>query len=91
MYLNKKSVLCTGITLLILGGCTTAKPALEGRLDTEFGNAVKSNVAAHAVAPTPSQKANTYIPADPNRAALARLNYRENNVTDPVVINQSGG
>ena len=91
MYFSKKPLACAAIALMILGGCATAKPALEGRLDTELGSAVKANINAHAVTPTPRQKANTYIPADPSRAALARKNYRENTVEEPQSGNQSGG
>jgi len=88
MYLNKQVIACAGLSLFILAGCTTAKPALEGRLDANLGDAVRSNAQAHVVAPTPAQKANTYIPADPTRAALARKNYRENTVEEPIAINQ---
>lgn len=91
MYFNKKSLAYTALTALVLAGCASSKPALEGRLDTELGSAVKANINAHAVVPTPQQKANTYIPADPARAALARKNYRENTVEEPQAINQSGG
>ena len=91
MYINKKTFTCIGVTLLVLGGCETAKPALQGRLDADLGNAVKANIQAHAVAPTPAQKANTYIPADPSRAALAREKYRENTIEELQPLNQSGG
>lgn len=90
MYSNKRNLSCGVLSLLVLAGCATAKPALEGRLDPGLGNAVKANAEAHAVAPTPQQKANTYIPADPARAALARKHYRENTVETPQAINQSG-
>jgi len=88
MHINNKIIVCTGFSLLILGGCATAKPALEGRLDTNLGSAVKANTQAHAVAPTSTQKANTYIPSDPSRTALARKNYHEGTVKEPVSINQ---
>ena len=88
MYINNKIIMCTGFSLLILGGCATAKPALEGRLDTNLGSAVKANAQAHTVAPTSAQKANTYIPSDPSRAAIARKSYREGTVKEPVSINQ---
>ncbi len=77
-------------TLVFIGGCTTAKPALDGHLDANLGVAVRSNIQAHFVAPTPKQKADTYIPADPDRAALARKNYRDNNVKEPVPVNANG-
>lgn len=91
MYINKRPIAISAIALLVLGGCATAKPALDGRLDPTLGNAVKANADAHAVAPTSRQKADTYIPSDPSRAALARKNYRENTLEDPQVVNQSGG
>ncbi len=91
MYLRKTSLACAAIALMALSGCATTKPALEGRMDTRLGSAVKANVNAHAVVPTPQQKANTYIPADPSRAALARKKYRENTVEEPQAVNQSGG
>ncbi len=88
MNLSIKTIACVGLSLFILAGCTTAKPALHGRLDPNFGDAVKANSQAHAVAPTQAQKTNTYIPSDPYRATLARKNYRENTVEEPVAINQ---
>jgi len=90
MIIHKKSIIISGVALLALSACTTAKPALDGRLDPQLGSAVKANADAHAVAPTPRQKANTYIPANPSRAALARKNYRENTVDDPQATNQTG-
>ena len=87
----KKSVLtCSGLMALVLGGCATANPALEGSLSSGFGDAVIANMNAHAVAPSAQQKANTYIPADPSRAALARKNYRENTVADPEPVSVAG-
>ena len=74
---------------VLVSGCVTSKPALQGQLDPTHGSAVKANIAAHAVAPTAAQKANTFIPADPTRAGKARKNYRENNVPQPQRTNQS--
>ena len=88
MYLSKKTIACAGLSLFILAGCTTSKPALQGRLDANLGDAVKANTQAHAVAPTAAQKANTYIPSDPSRAATARKNYHEGTVKEPIAINQ---
>ncbi len=85
---NTKTIAFAALSLLVLSGCVSAKPALEGRLDANFGSAVKANAQAHAVEPTLAQKANTYIPSDPNRAALALKNYREGTVKDPIAINQ---
>ncbi|PHS41597.1 MAG: hypothetical protein COA91_02140 [Robiginitomaculum sp.] len=76
--------------ILILAGCATAKPALKGQLDANLGAAVRANIQAQFVAPTPKQKADTYIPADPSRAALARKRYRDDNVKVPVPVNASG-
>ncbi len=79
-----------GAILLVLGGCATAGPALEGQLDPNLGGAIRANVQAQAVAPTAQQKANTYIPSDPHRAALALKNYRDGKVKDPVPVNANG-
>jgi len=84
------SLLTSGIALIVLAGCATTKPALEGSLDPNLGAAIRTNMQAQAVTPTAKQKANTYIPADPSRAALARKNYRENNVAAPVSVDTSG-
>lgn len=75
-------------TFVFCAGCSTSKPALQGQLDAHMGAAVKANIAAHAVEPTPEQKANTFIPADPARTGLAREHYRENTVPRPVPVNQ---
>ena len=84
----KLSISCVALTF-VLGGCATSKPALQGQLNPEFGSAVKANVAAHAVAPTAAQKANTVIPADPIRTQKARQNYRENTIPEPSRVNSS--
>ena len=76
--------------ILTLAGCASAKPALKGHLDANLGAAVRSNIQAQFVPPTPKQKADTYIPSDPTRAALARKNYRDDNVKEPVPVNASG-
>jgi hypothetical protein len=69
---------------VLCAGCATSKPALQGQLDAQLGAAVKANIAAHAVEPTPEQKANTFIPANPARTGLALKQYRENTVPNPV-------
>ena len=77
------------IALIFSAGCATSKPALDGQLDAHLGKAVKQNIANQAVAPSPEQKANTFIPADPARTGLARQNYRNNTVPDPERVNNS--
>ena len=84
----KLSIGCVALTF-VLGGCATSKPALHGQLNPTFGSAVQANVAAHAVAPTAAQKANTFIPADPTRTQKARQNYRENTIPEPSRVNSS--
>ncbi|NNC36975.1 MAG: hypothetical protein EX271_12920 [Acidimicrobiales bacterium] len=78
----KLSIGCI-VSVLVLGGCATSKPALEGQLNPALGHAVDANKAAHAVAPSAAQKANTFIPADPMRAQQARQNYRNNTIAKP--------
>jgi hypothetical protein len=75
----------------LLSGCTTAQPALDGQIDSLLGNAVRANVMAHAVIPSDEQKNNTYIPADPARAALALKHYQEDTVEqqDDITIDPS--
>jgi hypothetical protein len=84
----KLSIGCVALAS-VLGGCATSKPALHGQLDPTLGSAVKANIAAHAVAPTAEQKANTFIPADPTRTQQARQNYRDNKVPEPQRVNSS--
>ena len=69
--------------LVASSACATSKPALEGQLNSEFGAFAKHNIAAHAMPATAAQKANTYNPANPARAALARKNYEENTIDKP--------
>lgn len=49
-----------------------------------FGAAVKQNIAAQTVEPTPEQKQNTYIRPDGQRMAVARERYRKDQVEEPV-------
>ena len=48
-----------------------------------FGAAVKHNIAAQAVEPTPEQKQNTYIQPDSQRMAVARERYKKDQVERP--------
>jgi len=68
---------------MVLAGCSTSQPALQGQLDRNLGSAVEANIDLHAVAPTAAQKANTFIPADPVRTRQARQNYKDNTVAEP--------
>lgn len=45
-----------------------------------LGDAITHNTNIQAVAPSPEQKANTYIPADGQRQKLARDAYRKGGV-----------
>lgn len=73
------------ISLVSLSACATTQPAMQSG-SSEFGNAVRQNIAAHAVAPTAKQKADTYIPADATRRAKARENYRKGETPEPQPI-----
>lgn len=66
-----------------LAGCATSQPALQGQLSAHLGAAVQANMAAHAVAPTARQKADTFIPANPARTALTRTEYEEGKTAKP--------
>ena len=87
--MNMKNVTLGILTIsaAALAGCAVSKPALQGQINPEFGAAVKANQQAQFAAPTPTQKANIYIPADGTRAAAARKNYRDNTVPDPERLN----
>jgi len=73
------------ISLVSLSACATTQPAMQSG-SSEFGNAVRQNIAAHAVAPTAKQKADTYIPADATRRTKARENYRKGETPEPQPI-----
>jgi len=87
--LSKKYACVSLIGPVLLSGCMTSTPALNGQLNKDMGSAVKANIQAQAVTPTPAQKANTFIPADPTRTSAARKNYRENTIPEPERINQA--
>lgn len=84
MKINAKfmTLICTGV---LLAGCAHSQPALQTHSDT-FGTAVAVNIAAQSVDPTPEQKANTYIPANASRRALAKRRYEKDEVEAPVLI-----
>ena len=73
------------LSLMALSACATTQPALQSG-SPEFGDAVRHNIAAHAVAPTDEQKADTFIPADATRRAKARENYRNGETPDPIPL-----
>lgn len=73
------------LSLLVLSACATTQPALQSG-SPEFGNAVRHNIAAHAVAPTAKQKADTFIPADATKRAKARENYRNGETPEPTPL-----
>jgi len=78
-----RSVMLLALFGIFSAGCTTSMPTLEGQLDPTFGTSVHDNVDAQFVPPTDKQKRDTFIPADPARAAIARKNYKENTVPPP--------
>jgi len=77
MSLFKK--LCLILGTVIAAGCqtTVSEPSAN------FGAAVKHNITAQAIEPTPEQKQNTYIRPDSNRTAIARERYRKDEVEKP--------
>lgn len=70
------------IIMSALSACATTRPALEGQHEN-FGAANHANIAAHAIEPDPALKANTFIPADRERARAAREAYRKGEVKEP--------
>jgi len=72
------------ISLLGLTACatTSTQPALHAH-SAHFGQAVKANIEAQAIKPTPEQKADTYIPVDATKRATARDNYRKGETPEP--------
>ncbi|MEP3890151.1 MAG: hypothetical protein ABJN69_06765 [Hellea sp.] len=73
------------LSLLALSACATTQPALQSG-SSQFGDAVRHNIAAHAVAPTAEQKADTFIPADATKRSKARENYRNGLTPDPTPL-----
>ena len=84
MKMNTKllTLICAGV---VLAGCAHSQPATQTHTDN-FGTAVAANIAAQSVDPTPEQKANTYIPANAARRALAKRRYEKDEVETPVPI-----
>lgn len=70
------------ISLTVLTGCATTQPAATHH-SSEFGKAVRQNIAVQSVAPTAKQKADTYIPSDAAKRAKARENYRKGETPNP--------
>lgn len=79
---GKEYLLIIGLAALTLSACATTQPAMNAHSPT-FGQAVAHNKSAQFVAPTPTQKADTFIPANRARKALARKNYQEDTVEKP--------
>jgi len=75
----------TSLSLMALSACATTQPALKSG-SSEFGDAVRHNMAVQTVAPTAEQKANTFIPADATKRAKARENYRNGETAVPKPI-----
>lgn len=82
MKTNYKLIVITGLCGLTLSACATTQPALQAH-SASFGQATANNTAVHALAATPEQKANTYIPADRERRELARERYKKDEVKEP--------
>lgn len=72
------------ITLVLSGGLLAACQTTMDMPTEGFGAAVKQNIAAQTVEPTPEQKQNTYIRPDGQRMAVARDRYRKDQVEKPV-------
>lgn len=70
---------------ITLTACASGHSALNSHHGS-FGKANRANIAAHAVAPDPEKKADTYIPADRARVRAAQKAYREGKVKEPEPI-----
>jgi len=77
-------IILTTATALILSACAS-RPALDGST-AAFGDAIAANIAAQRVAPTPEQKADTFIPPNRARQRLARQAYEAGEVADPTGV-----
>ncbi len=84
-----KILLATCCGFLLSACATTNQPSMKAG-HHNFGKAVKANMAAQMVAPTPEQKANTYIPANRERQRLARKAYEEDKVKEPKPLSVEG-
>ena len=78
-----------GAALLTLAACTTTAPAMDAEMGVGFGDAIAHNTRAMAVAPTPAEADNTFIPFDRERRARAITAYREGTVPEPVLMRTS--
>lgn len=75
--MNNKIFTMVGLSLLVLGGC--AQPET---LSSDFGDAVRHNMAAQVVNPAPRHS--TAPPEmDGGRAAIARGRYQAGMVKEP--------
>lgn len=75
-----------GILLsMSVSACATTSAGPSGN-SPQFGNAVRANIAAHAVPATPEEKANTFIPADRSRQAKAIERYKDDEVEKPHAV-----
>ncbi|GEM_PF-978073 len=70
------------MALTALSACATSVPTAQDHSPT-FGAAVAHNTAAQAIAPSPEQKADTYIPANRARRTLAKKRYEADEVKEP--------
>ena len=73
------------VPALCLCACAGTGPADKSHSPT-FGEAVAHNKAVQMIAPSPEQKANTFIPADRARQSLAREHYRKGTVKEPKLL-----
>lgn len=85
MTRNFKIALISCACATALSACATSTSALNAH-SSNFGAATQANVNAHALAPTPEQKANTYIPADPDRREKTRERYKKGEVIEPSTL-----
>ena len=79
------------LAALALPACATTQPSMKAGT-AGFGEAQAANIAAQAIAPSEAQKADTYIPANRARRALARKAYEDGEVKEPVSpVTTNGG
>lgn len=85
MRLNRHLSAITALTLSAGLSACASSPALDARTE-HFGNAVAHNIEAQRVAPTPEQKANTFIPPNRARQKLAREAYEKGETPNPIQV-----